>query len=103
MDDMIVKSEEQKVHIHDLRETMETLRKYQLRLNPNKYVFGVSNGKFLGYMISGQRIEANPEKTRAILEMPPPSTSKQIQSLNGCLTSLRRFISKLAERSIQDS
>lgn len=98
-DDMIVKSEKQRDYIQELRETMETLRKYQLRLNPNKCVFGVSSRKFLGHMISGQRIEANPDKTRAILEMPPPSTPKQIQSLNGCQTSLRRFISKLAERS----
>lgn len=93
---MIVKSGKQEGHIQDLREIIETLRKYWLRLNPNKCVFRVFSWNFLGHMISGQGIEANPEKTRAILEMLPPSTPKQIQSLNGYLTSLRRFISKLA-------
>lgn len=100
VDDMIVKSKTKIDHLEDLEETFNTLRKFQLKLNPAKCSFMVSSGKFLGHMISGKGIEANPEKTRALLEMPPPSNTKQIQSLNGCLTSLRRFISKLAERSL---
>lgn len=99
VDDMIVKSKTKSDHLDDLEETFSTLRKFQLKLNPAKCSFGVSSGKFLGHMISGKGIEANPEKTRALLEM-PPSNIRQIQSLNGCLTSLRRFISKLAERSL---
>lgn len=51
-------------------------------------------------MISGNGIEANPEKMRALLEILPPSNIKQVQSLNGYLTSLRRFISRLAEMSL---
>lgn len=48
LDDMIVKSQQEKDHVGDLRETFETLRKFKLRLNPKKCVLGVLAGKFLG-------------------------------------------------------
>ncbi|XP_056698721.1 uncharacterized protein [Spinacia oleracea] len=49
-------------HLDDLRETFETLRTYQMRLNPKKCIFGVSSGKFLGFLIDERGIEANPDK-----------------------------------------
>ena len=52
MDDMLVKSKEEEHHLDDLKEMFETLRLYGMKLNPNKYVFGVSSGKFLGFMVS---------------------------------------------------
>jgi hypothetical protein len=52
IDDMLVKSKEEDDHLKDLEETFKTLRKYQMKLNPSKYTFGVSSGKFLGFMVS---------------------------------------------------
>ena len=52
VDDMLVKSRKVELHLDDLKETFNTLRKYQMRLNPPKCVFGVSSGKFLGFMVS---------------------------------------------------
>ena len=52
VDDMLVKSRKAKLHLDGLRETFDTSRKYQMRLNPVKCVFGVSSGKFLGFMVS---------------------------------------------------
>lgn len=49
-----------------------------MRLNPGKCAFGVSLGKFLGFMVSQQGIEANPEKIRAILEMTSPKIVKEV-------------------------
>ncbi|KAM1945944.1 hypothetical protein ACFX13_000867 [Malus domestica] len=69
-----------------------------MRLNPNKCAFGVASGKFLGFMISQQGIEANPEKIKAILDMKESVTSKDIQSLTGKMTTLTRFISKATDR-----
>jgi hypothetical protein len=63
-------------HITDLSETFDTLRRYQMKLNPHKRVFGVASGKFLGFMVSHRGIEANPEKVKAILEMQSPLTMK---------------------------
>jgi hypothetical protein len=61
-DDMLVKSQKAISHPADLEETFNTLRRYQMKLNPAKCAFGVSLGKFLGFMVSSRGIEANPEK-----------------------------------------
>ena len=52
VDDMLVKSKEELTHLNDLRETFATLRQYQMKLNPSKCAFGVTSGKFLGFMVS---------------------------------------------------
>ena len=69
VDDMLVKSKEKEDHLDDLEETFNTLKQYNMKLNPSKCAFGVSSGKFLGFIVSKRGIEANPEKVRAILEM----------------------------------
>ena len=52
VDDMLVKSKEEPTHLNNLKETFATLKRYQIRLNPSKCVFGVVSGKFLGFMVS---------------------------------------------------
>ena len=71
-----------------------------LRLNPEKCVFGVPSGKLLGFLVSHRGIEANPEKIKAIEDMSPPQTLKEMQKLAGRVTALGRFISKLGERAL---
>ena len=83
MDNMLVKNKKAKSHLDDLRETFDTLKKYQMRLNPTKCVFGVSLGKFLGFMVSQRGIEANPKKVRATLDMTSPRSVKEVQRLPG--------------------
>jgi hypothetical protein len=79
VDDMLVKSTESLDHTHDLYEAFKTLKWYKKRLNPAKCAFGVSSGKFLGYMVLNRGIKANPEKNQAILEIQPLKTTKQLQ------------------------
>jgi hypothetical protein len=78
-DDMLVKSTKSLDHTHDLHEAFETLKKYEMKLNPVKCAFGVSSEKFLGYMVSNRGIKANLEKIQTILEMQSPKTTKQLQ------------------------
>ena len=66
-------------------------------LNPTKYAFGVSTGKFLGFIISQRGIEANLEKIQAILELSPPWTTTEVQHLMDCIVALSRFVSKSVE------
>jgi hypothetical protein len=80
IDDMLVKSKEEDDHLKDLEETFNTLRKYQIKLNPDKCAFGVSSGKFLGFMVSQRGIEANSDKIKVILEMQPPRNIKETLS-----------------------
>ncbi|XP_073353751.1 uncharacterized protein [Aegilops tauschii subsp. strangulata] len=86
--------------IEDLEETFASMRKVDLRLNPEKCVFGVPSGKLLGFLVSHTGIEANPEKVKAIERMSPPQAFKGMQKLVGCVTSLGCFISKLLERAL---
>ena len=67
VDDMLVKNKEELAHLDDLRETFTTLKRYQMKLNPSKCVFGVALGKFLDFMVSQRGIEANLEKVQAII------------------------------------
>ena len=83
VDDMLVKSQDEETHLDDLQETFDTLRQYNMKLNPSKCAFGVSSGKFLGFMVSHRGIEANPDKIQAILDMKPPQNVKEVQSLTG--------------------
>ncbi|KAM1567068.1 hypothetical protein ACFX1Z_045668 [Malus domestica] len=98
VDDMLVKSKHADQHITNLYETFTILKRYRMRLNPNKCAFGVGSGKFLGFMISQRGIEANPEKIKAILDMKELVTSKDIQSLTGKMVALTRFISKATDK-----
>ena len=75
------------------------MEQFQLRLNPKKCAFGVTYKKFLGYTISVKGIEVHPKKVQAIMKMPPPRNSSQLRSLQGCLQSIKRFISQLADKS----
>ena len=52
VDDVLVKSIDEGSHLDNLQETFETLRRYKMKLNPSKCAFGVSLGKFLGFMVS---------------------------------------------------
>jgi len=67
VDDMVVKSGEVEKHLRDLEEVFARIREYNIRLNPEKCVFGVKGGKFLGFMLTNRGIEANPDKCEAIL------------------------------------
>ena len=88
VDDMILKSKKKEDHLRDLQETFDRLRYYNLHINPSKCVFGTGGGKFLSYLITERGIEANPEKIKAILDMEPPKTIKEVQCLAGRVAAL---------------
>ena len=78
IDDMLVKSTKSYLHITHLSEAFQILRNYNMKLNPAKCAFGVSAGKFLGFIVNHRGIEANPEKIKALLDMPSPSGIKEV-------------------------
>ncbi|MCI41180.1 hypothetical protein A2U01_0062413, partial [Trifolium medium] len=68
MDDMIVKFRDEIDHTAHLCKVFEQARKYKMRFNPEKCIFGVRAGKFLGFYLTERGIEANPDKCRAFTE-----------------------------------
>ena len=100
VDGMLVKSKEEDHHLNDLRETFETLCLYRMKLNPSKCVFGVSSGKFLGFMVSQRGVETNLDKIQEILEMSPPKNVKEVQSLNRRVATLNKFVSRATDKCL---
>ncbi|XP_074342516.1 uncharacterized protein LOC141680100 [Apium graveolens] len=98
VDDMLVKSKRAEDHIADLAKMFHILRQYKMKLNPQKCVFGVESGKFLGFMVNHRGIEANPAKIKALQDMKSPTSVKQVQSLTGRIAALNRFVSKSSDR-----
>ena len=83
VDDMIVKSKDRGSHAINLRKFFERIKEYRLRLNPQKCTFGVTAGKLLGFLVSNRGIKIDPSKVKAILEMPPPKSEKEIRGFLG--------------------
>ena len=98
VDDMLVKSLREDDHLSNLRETFKTFRIYNMKLNLSKCAFGVTAGKLLGFMVSQRGIEINLEKVQAIMELAPPKTVKEVQSLNGEIATLNRFVSRATDK-----
>ena len=100
VDDIIVKIHGSEQHAKDLKQILDTLDKYIIKLNPDKCVFGVKAGKFLGLMISYRGIKANLKKMEVILNMKAPKTLNELHKLNGRITTLGRFISCSAKKCL---
>ncbi|CAM8911187.1 unnamed protein product [Rhodiola kirilowii] len=98
VDDVVVKSKARSDHAQDLRTVFERLRKCWLKMNPLKCAFGVTSGKFLGFVVTHRGIEIDQTKIKAIQEMPEPKSLKELRGLQGRLAYVRRFISNLAGR-----
>ena len=67
-------------------------------MNPKKCIFGVSSEKLLGFIVSKRGIETDPNKAKAIAEMPPSKNIKELRGLIGWLQFIRRFISQHSQR-----
>ena len=75
-----------------LRKFFERIRFYKLRLNPKKCTFGVTSRKLMGFIVSQRGIEVDPNKIKAIVQMKPPRTKKEIQGFLGRIQYISRFI-----------
>lgn len=70
VDYIFAKYQNRKDDLEDLRFIFEIMRNYNLKLNPKKFIFGVSNCKLLGYIISRRGIEMDPKMVKASMYMP---------------------------------
>ncbi|PKI64544.1 hypothetical protein CRG98_015107, partial [Punica granatum] len=98
VDDMIAKSKAGEDHLVNLKWLFDRLGKYKLRLNPTKCTFGVKSRKLLGFVVSEKGIEVDPDKVKAIMELPPPSTVRKVRSFLGRLNYIAHFIANLTDK-----
>ena len=69
-----------------------------MKLNPTNCAFGVSAEKFLGFIVNNRGIEANLDKIKAVLDIPSPSSIKEVQRLIGRIAALSRFVSRASDK-----
>jgi hypothetical protein len=96
IDDVVFKSDSMDGHLVDLRLGLERIRRYGLKMNPLKCVFGVSTGKFLRFIIHEHGIEIDPIKIESINKLQPPQCKNNMQKFLEKVNYLRRFISNLS-------
>jgi hypothetical protein len=96
IDDIVVKSAEFSSHIADLRKSFDKMCRYGLKMNPHKCAFGVSAGKFLGFIIHEHGIEIDPDRIKSIRNVGPQTCKVEVHKFLGMINYLRRFISNLA-------
>jgi hypothetical protein len=92
LDDILVYSETLEEHKQHVRQVLEKLRKAGLQVNIEKCEFHVTETKFLGLIVSRDKIKIDPEKVRAINNWEKPGTVKQVQAFLGLCNFYRRFI-----------
>jgi hypothetical protein len=100
VDNIVMKTRKADDLVNDLRVSFDCLGANGVKLNLEKCVFRVSRGMLLGYIISQQGIEPNPEKVAALDRMGPIRDLKGVQKVLGCLAALSRFISRLGEKGL---
>ena len=98
IDNMLVNSVKAELHVDHLAELFQVLKDYKMKLNPTKCAFGVSAGKFLGFIVNSRGIEANPDKIKVVLDIRLPSNTKEIQRLIGRIAALSRFVSRSSDK-----
>ena len=96
IDDIVTKSAGLDHHLADLRLALERMRRYGLKMNPLKCAFGVSAGKFLGFIIHEKGIEIDPKRIEAMRKVEAPTCKKDLQKFMGKVNYLRSFISNLS-------
>ena len=96
VDDIVVKSRRREEHFHVLRKVFERCKAFKLRMNPLMCAFGVSSGKFLGFLVHSKGIDVDSAKATAIATMRSPALVKELKSFLGKVSYIRRFIPGLA-------
>eukprot|EP00253_Pinus_taeda_P024634 PITA_24634 len=97
LDDLVARSRKRIDHPSHLRMVFERCHFYKIRLNPKKCVFTITSGRLLGFIVSNEGIQVDPFKVEAIAQLPPPSSIRQLQNLQGKANFLRRFIANYVE------
>ena len=96
IDDIVITSAGLGNHLADLILALERMRRYGLKMNPLKCSFGVSAGKFLGFIIHEKGIEIDPKRVEAMKRVEAPTCKKDLQKFLDKVNYLRRFIFNLS-------
>lgn len=98
LDDILVASRTADEHRQHLDILFAKLSEHGLIINPTKCNFGVSELKFLGYLVTTNGLSPLPTKVEAIRDYPQPTTKKQLRRFLGMISFYRRFSKGIAQQ-----
>ena len=92
-------TEEEAIADHDVkfRALMERCKERNLKLNKDKLSLKMKEVKFIGHLITSKGLKPDPEKVRAILDMPKPTNVSGVRRILGFVTYLSKFSPKLSD------
>ena len=96
VNDIVVKSKTRTGHLQVLEQVFKRCKEYKLHMNPMKCAFGVSAGKFLGFLVHHRGISVDSAKATAIATMKRPTTVRELKSFLRRVSYIRRFMLGLA-------
>ena len=101
IDDVLVHSESNEQQLERLEEVFLRLRKYGLKLNVKKSVFGANSVDYLGYKLSGEGVSPGPDKLKAVREYPMPDSIKKIREFIGICNYFRFLVPEFQKHASQ--
>jgi hypothetical protein len=96
LDDLTVYSKNRSDHFGHLRKILMRCKKFKISLNPSKSIFGITKGKLLGHIFSDSGISIDPERIVAILNIPAPTSRKEVQAFMVIINLVCRFFPDFA-------
>ncbi|KAA3670036.1 uncharacterized protein DEA37_0010048, partial [Paragonimus westermani] len=99
IDDITVYGSTRSEHDERLNKVLQRCNEKGIHLNKNKCKFAVQEAKFLGHYITTQGLKPDPEKVKAILEMPTPKNIEELQRFLGMVTYLSKFIPQASQKT----
>ena len=92
IDDILCFSESLEDHLKHLTIIFQKLREHGLKLKLRKCSFLQSETSYLGYRLTNQGIKPEDDKIKAIRELEPPTTKKEVRSFIGSCSYYRKFL-----------
>ena len=97
VDDILIYGSTREEHDRNLRKVLETSRKKGIKLNRDKLEVGVTEVTYFGHVLTSEGVKADPNKVKAISDMPPPTNKSELQTVLGMINYMSKFAPNLAE------
>lgn len=99
IDDVLIHGKTQSEHDKRLELVLTRIKNAGMTLNPSKCEFSKAEVKFLGHIVSARGIEADPDKVKAIVNMPAPGNVSEVRTFLGMVNQLSKFTPHLASKT----
>ena len=96
-DDIFVFGETKEQHDHNLSKLLQTLKRFNVRINAKKSEFSVRRLRYLGYIVDGEGISADMDRIHAVKLSPRPTTGEQLRSFLGFAQYYSKFVPVFSE------